>query len=399
MLDGPVVTDGAPQWERPPERELGRYTVDGLDGHPAELRLRVVPGDRLTPAEAEGASALLQRVFHGWPDHEIPVSPVEHFRWKAEGPGRWVNSARLTEGPGGLIGAGIDVGREVRVRGVDVLGRVGADASVDPAWQGRGVSYRRRDLNRAYHESHFAMTYGTTAHRRGVRHRPENRELGNPVRVLVHVIDPRRLAATWRGSTGRRLPRALVATALAPAALATLPGRLRRRRLPAGVALRVADRFDERTDTLFELAATAFDFIVTRRHDYLNWRYADPRAGTYRIVLAEEGATLIGYSVTRVDGDRGYLVDLLVPPGRDDVLDALIDDAVATMRATSVSGIMSWLVADHPYRSQFRRHGFVDSRRNPNISHRAASLPESEIAFLQEPLARIHFMHGDSDVI
>ena len=389
----------APQWSRPRERVLGGYSVEGPDGRPAELRHHLVAGDRLTSQQLEEMSAILQRAFHGWPDFEIPVSPAEHLRWKVEGPGRWVNSARFTEGPAGMIGLGVDVGREVRIRGLDALARVGADSSVDPVWQGRGVAYGRRELNRHYERERFAMTFGTTAHPRGVLHRPDNRELGNPIQVLVLALHPWRLAATWRRATGRGLPRALVAVALGGAGLVALSARLRRHRVPAGVSLREAERFDERADELFDLAATPFDFIVTRRHDYLNWRYADRRAGTYRIVLAEQGTTLVGYAVTRVDGDRGYLVDLLAPPGRDDVLDALLGDAVARMRAAGVSGVMCWLIAHHPFRRQLRRYGFVNSRRNPNFTHHATGVSEAEIAFLQQSRARIHLMHGDSDVI
>lgn len=398
LVDPQAAGTSPPDWGRPPEALLGTYTVDGPDGQPAELKHRALSGDQVTPTQLQQMDGLLQRTFHGWPAFDIAVPSSEHLRWKIEGPGRWVNSVRLTEGSPGIVGLGIDTGRELRIQGVDVLGEVGADSSVDPAWQSRGVAFGRRQRNRPYRRARYAMMFGTTAHPERVRRRPEHRQLGNPMRVLVHIVNPWRLAATWQRATGRRVPRPVLAAALGGYALASLPARLARGRAPE-LELREAKRFDERADELFEQAAASFDFIVTRRHDYLNWRYADPRAGSFRIVFAEQGGSLLGYAVTRVDGDRGYLVDLLAPPHRGDVLDALIGDALSRMRADGVSGILCWLVARHPYRRHLRRYGFFDSRRNPNFTHSAAGLPESEIAFMEEPEARIHLMHGDMDVI
>ena len=103
--------------------------------------------------------------------------------------------------------------------------------------------------------------------------------------------------------------------------------------------IRTAERFDARADEFFEEAAKPFDFIVTRRHDYLNWRYCDPRAGRYEVLLAEQDDTLIGYAVTRVQNDRGYLVDLLARPERLDAVDALVTEAVRQMREAGVAGV------------------------------------------------------------
>jgi len=63
--------------------------------------------------------------------------------------------------------------------------------------------------------------------------------------------------------------------------------------------------------------AAGFDFIGLRRMDHLNWRYADVRAGDFRITLAEENDRVLGFSVLCIARGRAKernAVDLVPDP-------------------------------------------------------------------------------------
>src|SRR3546814_384679 len=114
--------------------------------------------------------------------------------------------------------------------------------------------------------------------------------------------------------------------------------------------VRSLDRFDERIDTFCIEAATAFDLIQARDQGYLNWRYADDRAGQFTIRIAEDaGGRLLGYLVLRTGRATTDLADLLALPGRTDVAQALVRDAVGLSRATGASAVRSWTMRGHPY--------------------------------------------------
>jgi len=389
------------------DRILGSAAIEAPDGSTVEARLRVVDGGRVSEAELAAIHAALRRGFGDWPTFEVGGSSFDHLSWKIAGRRRRRNAALVWEIGSAVVGVSLELYRELLVRGVERMGRVGADSSVDQAWRGRGLNLHRQRIAAPFREGRAAISMGTTNNRRGVHFRSDNRVLHTPIRVLLSVSDPWRLASAWRERGGRRFPRPVAAAALwGMQTLATVKGLLMRRPLrraadASGVRLRPADRFDERVDELFEAAARDFDLIVVRRHDYLNWRFCDERAGSYAVWLAEAetGDELLGYVVTRRDGSRGYVVDLLARPGRLDVVDALLDRALRELRAGGATGVLCWMVEDHPYMQALRRHGFFDSRRDPRFIFRACGMPAEELTFLHEPGARVHLTHGDTDVI
>jgi len=76
-----------------------------------------------------------------------------------------------------------------------------------------------------------------------------------------------------------------------------------------------------------------------RDHRYLNWRYCERPDATYFLYGFERGRELEGLMVARSNHYEGmpwgYLVDFLVPEGANEVLAALIDEAVDELRRRS----------------------------------------------------------------
>lgn len=144
-------------------------------------------------------------------------------------------------------------------------------------------------------------------------------------------------------------------------------------------------------------ASAAFDFIGSRRADYLNWRYADRRAGNFTLTLARTPDNILGFSVLGVSRGRALVADLLALPGRADVAASLIADSIRSARAAGAAAIECRLPRRHPYRQLLRRAGFFRSTYAACFFE-PVGVPEDAIAFLDDPGASVHFTLGDSDI-
>jgi hypothetical protein len=91
-------------------------------------------------------------------------------------------------------------------------------------------------------------------------------------------------------------------------------------------------RFDEWFDDLAATALHPFPIAGARHSAFLNWRFADPRAGTFRLRAAVDGERILGFVVTTFVEGRAHIGDLLVKLGRNDVLDGLLRDAIESAR-------------------------------------------------------------------
>ena len=64
-----------------------------------------------------------------------------------------------------------------------------------------------------------------------------------------------------------------------------------------------------------------------------------------------------------------------------------------------VEGVHCWMATEHPYSEVLRSLGFVASRDSVTFTFEPLSIDAESVAYLADPHASIHFMHGDSDWI
>jgi hypothetical protein len=247
--------------------------------------------------------------------------------------------------------------------------------------------------------------------------RPERLPLGNPVRTFILPIDPARLSRATTdseaASAGSNTHAALQRRRWPPRSTALRVAAWRGRQLARwvrydalrsgargkdGWTVRRTDCIDDRIDDLFRAAATEFDFIQIRDAALLNWRYLDRRAGPFTVLVAEQDQRLLGYAAVLLAGARSDVADLLVLPGRTDVLHSLLREVVALARASGAAGMQAWLPARHPYAGALQRAGFYQSRA-PGIGQTRLASHEIDGSTLVTPQARVHLMLGDSDHI
>jgi hypothetical protein len=247
-----------------------------------------------------------------------------------------------------------------------------------------------------YFEDHLitgdvAMNFSTSvlAHRR-----PEQgyRTFGRELVVLYRALGLKALSSASRAGGGEAFGRRVrVRGVLHALATVAKPTRL------APIEIHGLERFPESVDRLFERSQQEFDWILLRSASYLNWRYAHPSAGRFSIRAAFQKDELIGYCVVRIGGPCAHIADLLALPGRRDVADALVVDALEIAARSGANAVVCWLMHDHPYLELVRGRGFIVTGSTPGCMVKNEKLEPGALDFLDRPEARVHLTAGDSD--
>lgn len=358
---------------------------------------------RVRPEDEDGALDVLAVSFARWPQWDIAGTPRDFLRWWAGGyrdaDGEPQGMAYVARDGDRVAGISLGVLREVKVRDRIRPGRQAAYSAVHPDYRGLGLSRDFviwRDATLPYD---LTLDFTQVAQLVHNRQRRGTRQSGNPLSIFVRVLDPRGAARDRGGASWRALPGY---TALA---IRSRIRRLRPRRgqRPAFLVHSIG-AFDSRVDRLFEVAAAPFDFIPARSAAFLNWRYLDSRIGWFTALVAEEEGELLGYAVFRLVNSRAHLADVLVAPGRADVLRALLERAAGLAGRHGASAVECTMMLNHPYTPVLKAAGFVRlKRRSEEIAHKfgvnPAKIDPTEVDFVQERDAAIHIVEGDSDLI
>jgi hypothetical protein len=376
---------------------------------PEDLRRRLeqervefsfLEASEITDAIAEEILALLVGNFDRWPYVDPEVPPIDHLRWRMSGPASPLASMQGRV-DGRLIFAATAFSNWMLIDGARRLRVVLLNICIAREHQGRGLfslSAAVRPYLPGYRCDLSLHEQSQTRRNAPALARKGQAPLANRVTSWFRILRP----AAWHAHRGRLAEWPLAAAAWAVGALAS---RVRRFGGDGRPALSVAAfpdaglEFDQRFDTLFESAAGSFDVISDRAAAFLRWRYGDRRAGPFVVRVVADGDRLLGYAILRPGAPRAYLADLLALPGRLDVVEALVADAVEGARRAGAAGIECWLPRRHPYRRALRRQGFFDSRRDAGVQYHGVDAPAAALQVLQDPRARVHYTIGDTDLV
>jgi hypothetical protein len=323
----------------------------------------------LTADDCAPAAALLQRVFGGWPRLPVPVQAEDHLRWKAFAHPLAPFEHIVVTGPNGdVLGLSLRLWEWARLDGTRVRYATGGDLALDASIRGQGVYSRMRQVKREITTRDWAFQTAHTSSEvlRGQFSSRGWKPFGNAMTMLRAPAG--NLWQRLRGGAGTRQ------------AVITLDG------------------FDERTDTLFERAAAPFRLIVERTAARMTWRYLDRRAGQFTVRARVDGDTVLGYSILRHAGRRGFVADLLTDPASPGTVDALARDAVRFLGKAGARTVRAWLPAVHPYRAAFVGAGFRHEA-NVDLRHRADTIDPAALAFLEAGGSPYHYTLGDTDIV
>ena len=179
-----------------------------------------------------------------------------------------------------------------------------------------------------------------------------------------------------------------------------------RRSIP-GMVKEAADFPDDIDDMTKRFEA---NFDITHRHDrrYLEWRYADPNGGRFRILLATVDGRTSGMAVLRpyvIDGVSYMdLVDLMADLDRPQAAQGLVAEAIEVAVEEGAAEVQSWIPSDHPLVPSLLRAGFIQRTPLPNERRlsmfcRPGDADGLASKVLQRRSLRAHIMLGDTDWI
>lgn len=356
---------------------------------------------------------VVRRAFNGRPSwFSLGVDPADHFRWKtASAPGDAI--VELVEADDDIIGLKLSFRQRFSLRDTEVTVEVGNDTAIDPSYQGRGINRILGEVRPGVIPLDPAcLVLDQTMHPffKGANTHP----IGNQIDALVKPLSLRKMFAGRRSQISPQGPshtRSAILgerhTSFLWSILKKLPFAIRlgtsmftRSRISTAsreYSIQTADRFDDRADTFWQEAVKQFDLIQVRDQTWLNWRYCDARGGPFTVRIAEQDGVLLGYSALRVTEAEAVIADLLVLPGRGDVAESLIADAVELGRRAGVAKVRCWTARRHPYRQSLDHAGFVRHDLPAPVVFAPGTCSLVDLEFLTHPTTRVHFMTADTE--
>ena len=364
--------------------------------------MRLVTGDVVDASRLAEILGLLDLAFDGaWPRLELSVPPAAHLQWRLDGPFADSPSHVSTcDQDGRLIYSIVSVRVLVLVRGERRPFVMAGDQCTHPDYQGTGVLTRQKLFGKTAAatgvDGSLSVTRNAVLLGSQVRAGEAMAPTAHPI-VLLRVFGAWAMASRRRDSGARR-PTAFYATVFSLLKLASTVSSALRRAPSVTWKVEAVSGFDSRYDDLFEDAGRDFRCILVRTSEYLNWRYMDRRGGDFTVFAAQEGEEVLGYAALKVQAGRGYIMDLLVRPGRMDVVRSLLSRAEQFFRDQDVIVVECWMHPKHPYRRLLRRYGFFDARMRTGFWIGVPPGPRGDsLDFLGDDDPKMHVMLGDVD--
>lgn len=406
------VSEREAGWVEPPPEGTFQRAGQSVRISDDGLAVRWVAAADLTTDEEAQLIELLRRAYNGGPPwFALPGDQVEHLRWlNRDFPG--IDEVWTAELDGRIVHMQLERLHRFQLLGRAALVRLGGQMGLEPALQGQGIYARIGAYRVPRSDPRIVTTLAYSAHPVELRRRegrPSWRNLGNAIETFVLPLDfGRFLEEGERSALGEsktadvlaarrsRLARGVVWRIRRLRAL--LRTRWRRSRCAPSLAVESVGDLGEELDAFFEEAVRQFDFAQERTSELLRWRYLDPRAGAFTILLAREGERVVGFCALTATANGAAIADLLALPGRADAIQALLRRAEELAREADAPSLRCWSMQQHPYREHLLDRGFLKVAGSAGMFRVGKMTPE-EVALLDDPRARIHLALGDSDHI
>lgn len=333
---------------------------------------------------------------NGLGSSSVPQSPgVEWYRWQYFSCPIGPAEVWLAEDGQSAIGRTGMVTKKMKILGEPTPAAELGDAFTHPGYRGQGVfTTLLKKCTEETLKRGISLIYGTPNEKAlpieercgfGVVSSPQVLKLVRPLNMkrVVQTVTKSRLLATITSP----LPRTVYSVLF----------RLGRGRTKRSFSIDEVESFPDDTESLWVEYSQNYDLIMVRDRGYLEWRYiANPN--DYRILVAREAGTTIGYMVTRLrvrdNLKLGCIADFLVLHENAEVFKALLAEAFVGFTKSGVDLIYCWTIKDSSYCRVFRRAGFLGYKSQPVICYRN-DLGNRII----DRRLKWHFTVGDSDNI
>jgi len=344
---------------------------------------------------------LLNEVFHGWPRLDVPVPPLEFWKWKYQDNPYKPNIITVSEEQGRIIGVNHSFGMRIKIGNHIVKSNYAADTAVSKEHQGKGIS---RDLIKLHlqirDKERIKFTYFITRNPYLIKMNKKTYPVFPfTINNLVKIQDI--------GKQLTAMPiknELLLKTGFQLLKLKNHISNSFQKSPPNTLTVTRIDEFKDDFIPFWNQVSKSNNFIVEKNPHYMNWRYCDPRTGKYIVETVKENEQLIGYSVLRINSANphypiGYIVDLIALPKRLDAIEALAINALNYFNENKVNIINYQIVNGHPYEKVMNKLGFIDSRIKAALFYVPTDIDENINILQNSTPDQIHFSYGALDTL
>lgn len=345
--------------------------------------------------DEEGILELWKAVY---PDRQYARQEwMKWWRWMYRDNPAGMGVIALADHDGRIIAHTAEIPIMMKIGDSDVLAAIGLDAMTHPDYRRQGtyaatVELRRQESLRRGIRAEYAFRSKYSYAYPGLSGKVGMFDAA----TLPKVFRP----LEWRATLATQTRNPLVAAA-GPAAgriLSAVVLRPAKTRLPQGETLAAVDRFDERFDQLWARVSGRYRAAVSRKKEYLNWRYVAVPDRHYTILAAGRAGAISGYSVFTCADAGGTVTGLIaeVVAESQPVAEGLIAAAVQRCRECQAALVWGARLAGTPLAAAYRRQGFIAAPRSKTKLVTACGLSPEITAELQKPDGWFLQM-GDSD--
>jgi hypothetical protein len=352
---------------------------------------------------------LLKLVFNGWPQYDTGHSAIDTWNWKF-GSELSKKTMGLAEDKDMIVGTFLTWIYNVKIGETIYATSNGCDVAVHPNYRGFGIFNKTRDL-----VGELRVKYGLKVHL-GIS--------GNPIVIQSYEKNCEKNPKTWikfpikinrmimindvddflrKNPTDNTLIKGIGYRTI-KSSYKIMGFSAKNSKIQRSIKMRQISVFDDHIDEFWERIKNNYDFILERKKEYLNWRYNDPRSGYYRVTQAEENGSVLGYSVLRInriksDNPKGYIVELLSEPGKLDIVDALLGEAMKYFKESDINVVYASQVEGHPYSKVYKKYGFISYSKNSMFLWLTEGLGEDINTLVKTKVDRTHISNGDEDEV
>lgn len=345
--------------------------------------------------DEEGILELWKAVY---PDRKyVREDWLAWWRWMYRDNPAGMGVIALADHDGKIVAHTAEIPMLMKIGDADVLAAIGLDAMTHPDYRRQGtyaatVELRRQESQKRGIRAEYAFRSKYSYAYPGLSGKVGMFDAA----TLPKAFRPLDWRATLKTQTGNKL-----VLALGPAAggvLTTVVLRPAGTRLPEGMDLAPADRFDERFDQLWARISGQYRAAVSRKKEYLNWRYVAVPDRHYTILTAGRADAISGYVVFSCADAEGTITGLIaeVLAESQPVAECLIAAAVRGCRQGKAALVWGARLDGTPLAAAYRRQGFIGAPRSKTKLVTACGFSPEIAAEMQKPEGWFLQM-GDSD--
>jgi GNAT superfamily N-acetyltransferase len=323
------------------------------------------------PGDEQGIVELLELVFDGWPHFDLPCTPLEHWKWKyLDNPYEKRTIPVVTVGDK-VVCTNHGLTRRIVLFGKTFLCSQGTDLAVQPDYRRMGLYTKASEYkSQSYKDNGFSITWAVTGNPIVFDSNINRGRGGSPHKVSTLVrVNNVDLHFKMKGREDDFVKRMGAKVLKGSRELSQLFSNTASKDRVNYKFIDVND-FDTSFSSFWERARSSYDMIFDRNSVFMNWRYLDRRAGSFKIIAAKADRDWLGYIVYKVNHfnknyPEAYIADILTLPERRDLASDLIEEVSRRLDREGLNATYSWAVEDSFYLDVLQRAGFLNSRYHP----------------------------------